>query len=264
MPTTQSITRDPALEAHVFWVNHQREILIVLGLIVAGLLAYGGYWVYSDRRDASAATLLAKSRDATAYQQVISRYENTNAGATAYLLLADAQRKEGKYAEANTTLQKFLDKQGKHELAASARLAMAANLQSLGKSDEALAQYHRVVADYPKTYAAPLALISQVNILKVKGQTEAARRACEAIMSQYRDSIWANEAMQQLRMLKPPPPPGPAPGMPGSPTLGGQTSGPPPLIARPPSAPAPAGPPPASPAASAAAPKTQGSPPKKP
>ena len=258
MPTTQPLTRDPVLDAHVFWVKHQREILIALGLIVAALLAYGSYWLYSERREANAAGSLAGSHDATSYQQVISRYQGTNAAATAYLLLADAQRKEGKYADANSTLQRFLDKHPKHELTASARLAMAANLQSLGKVDEALAQYQRIVAEYPKSYATPLALISQVNILKIKGQPDAARRACETILSEHKNSIWANEAQQQLRTLKPPTPPGAAPGMPGSPTLGGQPSGVPPMIARPPSAPAPAAPPPTA----AAPPPTVPAPPK--
>jgi tetratricopeptide (TPR) repeat protein len=244
MPATQTpISRDPTLEAHVLWVKHQREILIALGVILIALLGYAGFWLYSARREATAAAELANARDASSYQQVISQYDTTKAGATAYLLLAEAQRKEGKYADANATLQRFVDKHPKHEMIASARLAMAANLQSLGKIDEALAQYQRVAADYPKSYAAPMALISQVQILKTKGQTDAARRACETILSEHRDSIWANEASQQLRELKPPTPPGAAPGMPGGPSLSGQAPGsaPPPLLARPPAAPAPAG-----------------------
>ncbi len=264
MPATQTpIRRDPALEAHVFWVKHQREILIALGVVLVALLGYAGFWLYSDRREAAAATHLANAKDAASYQQVISQYQTTKAGATAYLLLAEAQRKDGKYADANATLQQFIDKYPKHELTASARLAMAGNLQSLGKIDEALAQYQRVAADYPKTYAAPMALISQVQILKTKGQADAARRACETILSEHRESIWANEAAQQLRELKPPTPPGAAAGLPGGPSLGGQTSGAPPLLARPPSAPAPAGPPTGGAAPSPAA-NAKSSPPKKP
>jgi tetratricopeptide (TPR) repeat protein len=261
MPATQTpISRDPALEAHVFWVKHQREIVIALGVILIALLGYAGFWLYSDRREAAAATHLANAKDAASYQQVISQYETTKAGATAYLLLAEAQRKDAKYADANVTLQRFVDKYPKHEMVASARLAMAANLQSLGKIDEALAQYQRVAADYPKSYAAPMALISQVQILKTKGQADAARRACETILSEHRDSIWANEASQQLRELKPPTPPGTAPGMPGGQSLSGQTSGPPPLLARPASAPAPAGAPAGGAAPSPAAPSKKSSP----
>jgi len=267
MATTQTLSRDPALEAHVFWFNYRRQILMAIAVVMLAALVYGAYWLYFDRREASAEALMAGAHDAAAYQQVIARYENTPAGATASLLLSEAQRKDGKYAESNATLQKFIDKNPKHELTPTARMGIAANLQSLGRTDEALAAFQRVATDYPKSYLAPVALISQVPILKAKGQADAARRACETIVSQYRQSIWSNEAMQQLRQLKPATPPGSAPGMPGAPTLGNQPSNaPPPMLARPPSAPAPAASVPsagAPPAPSGAAPKAN-TPPAKP
>ena len=40
---------------------------------------------------------------------MIDRYPNSPAAADAYLLLAEAQRSEKKFAEANTTLQAFID-----------------------------------------------------------------------------------------------------------------------------------------------------------
>ena len=49
-------------------------------------------------------------------------------------------------------------------------MAMAANLESLGKRDEALAAYQRLAADDPQGFTAPVAMISQVHILKEKGQ----------------------------------------------------------------------------------------------
>jgi TolA-binding protein len=230
--------------------------MMAIGVAVLALLGYAAYWLYTDRRDAAAAALLASSHDANGYQQVITRFDGTNSGATAYLLLAEAQRTAGNYAESNTTLQKFIDKHPKHELVSTGRVGIAANLQSLGRNDEALAMYQRVAADYPKSYSAPLALISQVSILKTKGQHDAARRICETILTQYRESIWANEAMQQLRTLKPATSSSPAPGLPGGPALGGQNTTPPPMLARPPAAVSPGGPPPAA-AAPSAAPKAK-------
>lgn len=265
MATTQTISPDPALEAHVFWFKHRRQIVIaIVAVIVAGLV-YGAYWLYADRRDRSAAAALALARDPAAYQQVINQYGSTDAGKTAYLLMAEAQRKDGKYADSNATLQKFVEQNPKHELAPIAKTGIAANLQSLGRIDEALAAYQRVAADYPKSFVAPQALIAQLTILKQKGQIDAARRIAETLVSQYRDSIWSSEAMQQLRQLKPVTPPGSAPGLPGGPALGSQPpNAPPPMLARPPGPPAQAAsapPPGAPPAPSASAPKTA---PKKP
>ena len=71
---------------------------------------------------------------------------------------------------------------------------MAANLESLGKKDEALSTYQRLATEYPQSFNAPLALLAQVPLLKAKNQIDEARRACETIMSQYRDSIVANHA----------------------------------------------------------------------
>ena len=118
-------------------------------------------------------------------------------------MLAEAQRNEKKFIEANATLQVFINKNPNHELATSARMAMAANLESMGKTDEALSMYQRIAASYPKSFNAPLALYSQVHLLKAKNQNEDARRVCEAILTQYRDSFWAGEAARVLRSLKP-------------------------------------------------------------
>lgn len=65
-------------------------------------------------------------------------------------------------------------------------MAIAANLESLGKIDEPLSMYQQIAANYPDTFNAPLAMISQVHLLKAKNQTDAARRVCETILTKYR------------------------------------------------------------------------------
>ena len=173
--------------------------IIVVLLAIAG---YGGYRFYSDRRADAAANLLASAKTSAEFQKVINEYPSTPAGASAYLLLADAQKAEKKFAEANATLQAFLDKYPKHELAGTARLAMAGNLEALGKKDEALATYQRLAASDPKAFTAPVALFSQIHLLKEKNQIEEARKVCETILTQYRESRFAQEATFQLRQLK--------------------------------------------------------------
>ena len=97
-------------------------------------------------------------------------------------------------------------------------MAMAANLDSMGKTDEALAMYQQIASAYPNSYTAPLAMLSQVYILKAKNRNDDARRICETVLTQYRTSFWAGEAMQQLRLLKPittsTPPPAAVPNVP--------------------------------------------------
>jgi predicted negative regulator of RcsB-dependent stress response len=198
---------DPVLETQVFWERHKKKVFAVLVLALLSVAAWGGHRIYSDRRDASAANLLATAKTAAEFQKVVAQYPGTPAAGSACLFVAEEQRKEQKFTEANTTLQAFVEKYPTHELKGTARMAMAANLESLGKREEALAVYQRLAADDPQGFSAPAAMISQVYILKQQNQAEEARRVCETILTKYRDSVVASEATRQLRLLKPPAPP---------------------------------------------------------
>ena len=234
MPTAPPPSRDVVLETRVFWERFKQPIVAALSILLLAIVAFTGYRFYSDRRAAAASAALASANTAQQYEHVIARYSNTPAAADAYILLAEAQRREKRFAEANKTLDTFTAKYPKHELVSTAKLAMAANLESMGKTDEAFAMYQQIASAYPNTYAAPLAMLSQVYILKGKNRNDEARRICETILTQYRTSFWAGEAMQQLRLLKPittsTPPPAAVPTIP-------------PMLANPPM-PAPQAPPP--------------------
>jgi predicted negative regulator of RcsB-dependent stress response len=248
MPTLTST--DTAPDREVFWDRYKKEVMAVLILALLGVAAYGGYHMYSERQANAAAETLASAKTAADFQKVIAEYSQTAAGASAYLLLADAQRNEKKFAEANTTLQTFLDKFPKNELNGTARLALAGNLEALGKKDEALAAYQRLVTGDPAGFTAPIALYSEIHLLKEKKQIDEARRVCETIMTQYRESRLAPDAAYQLRLLKPATPPA--------------TTESPAAIPPPPAA-APSAPPPAQSVAPAAPPAPKNSaPPKKP
>jgi TolA-binding protein len=203
MPTLPPPSRDAALETRVFWEKFKVEIAAVILIALLAIVGFGVYRFYSDRHNSAASALLGSARSTEDYQQVIARYPDTPAGADAYLLLAQAQREEKKFADANATLEVFIAKNPDHEFVATARMAMAANLESLGKTDEALSMYQKIAATYPKNFNAPLALFSQVHMLKMKNQTEEARRVCEKILTDYRESFWAGEAARELRLLKP-------------------------------------------------------------
>lgn len=203
MPTTATPATDPTIEASVFWLRNRRQIVASVVVVIIALLAVGGYWLHQQRRNTAAAEMLGAAKTAADFQKVISSYASSPAGATAYLLLAEQQRNEQKFADANQTLETFVTKYPKHELVSTARMAMAANLESMGKRDEALTTYQRLVASDPHSFNAPLALISQVHLLKDKKQIDEARRVCEKILTDYRDSFIAGEATRQLRLLKP-------------------------------------------------------------
>jgi TolA-binding protein len=193
---------DPLLESQVLWERHKKQVIAGLVLLVLGVAAWGSVRFVADRRDNAAAVALANAKSTTDYQKVITDYEKSPAGESAYLFLADQQRKDKKFDEANATLQRFIDKYPKNELKPTARLTMAANLESLGKPDDALTAYQRLASDDAQSYVAPLALISQVHILKDKNQLDDARKVCESVLTQYRESSVATEAQRQLNLMK--------------------------------------------------------------
>ena len=203
MPPTKVQSPDPTLEAQVFWLRYRKEIAGLLIVVIIALFAFAGYRFYRDRRETTASALFASAKTANDYAEVINRYGDTAAAATACLLLADAQRKDRKFAEANVTLEQFINKFPQHELVPTARMAMAANLQSLGKVDEALAMYQLIASINAANFNAPQALFEQAQILQAKNRIEDARRVCEKIMTQYRDTYAAMEAARLLRTLKP-------------------------------------------------------------
>jgi TolA-binding protein len=193
---------DAALESEVFWDRYKTAVMAALVVALLAVAGFGGYRFLSERRANTAASLLATAKTSAEFQKVISEYPRTPAGGSAYLLLADAQKAEKKFSEAISTLQSFLDKHPKHELAGTARLALAGNLEALGKKEEALIAYQRLAASEPKAFTAAAALFSQVPLLKEKNQIEEARRVCETIMTQHRESRFAAEAGYQLRLLR--------------------------------------------------------------
>ena len=249
MPTAPPTT-EASIEARVFWLRYQKEIAAALIILLLAAIGYAGYRFYTTQRNATAAELLGNAKTQHDYEEVIARYSATPAGASAYLLLAEQQHSEKKFAEANATLQKFIENNPDHDFVSTARLAMAANLESMGKDDEALSIYQQVASKYANTYNGPLALIAQVPLLKAKNRIEDARRVCEEILTKYRmpgqpqteaatrddrmETVWAGEAMRHLRSLKPPERPKSAPPA---------ANAPPTMIAAPTAAPA--GPPPA-------------------
>ncbi|PYI75734.1 MAG: hypothetical protein DMF04_09675 [Verrucomicrobia bacterium] len=199
MPVAKQISSDPALEAHVFWYKYRKELAILLVILVIAIFGVAAYRFYRDRRETTAATLFSGAETTSQYEEVISRYGDTAAAASAYLMLADELRKQSKYAEANATLVKFLEKFPKHALASTARMAIAGNLETMGKQDEALATYQQIASSNAASFNAPSALIAQAHILQDKNRIDDARRICETIMTRYRDSYAAMEAGRLLR-----------------------------------------------------------------
>jgi Uncharacterized protein conserved in bacteria len=134
--------------------------------------------------------LLTAARSPEQYQQVINRYPGSGPAASACLLLAAEQRAKKNYTEANATLHKFIDQFPKHDLITTAWMGVAANLESLGKNDEALSTYQRLASEYPQSFNAPLALLAQVPLMKAKNRNDEARRVWKQSSHNIATASW--------------------------------------------------------------------------
>jgi TolA-binding protein len=163
-PTTPASSPDPLLATQVFWDRYKLPIIIALVTIIVIASAVSTYRFMSARKEAAAAAALADAKGMEEYQRVIAEYPSSGAAASAYLLMAAQQREKQQFLDSNGTLQRFVDKFPKHHLVTTAKMGMAGNLESLGKTDEALEAYRRLAAENPKSFNAPLALLAQVQL----------------------------------------------------------------------------------------------------
>lgn len=83
-------------------------------------------------------------------------------------------------------------------------MAMAANLEAMGKQEEAVRMYQQLAVTNSGSFNAPFALLAQAQILKASNRDDDARRVLETLMSQYQGNYATLEAMRLLRTLKPP------------------------------------------------------------
>jgi predicted negative regulator of RcsB-dependent stress response len=213
-PATAPSPADPILETQIFWDKYKWHIVLAIAAILLATVAVGAFRLYKQRHNASAAAALAAAKTPEDFDRVITHYGNSPAAPSARLLLAASLREQGKFGEAQSQLQSFISNNPKHHFVSAAKMGIAANLESLGNPDQALEMYRRIAADHPTSYNAPFALLAQVPLLKAKDQEDEARRVCETVMTQYRESYAASEASALLRTLKPaatPAPVAPAP-----------------------------------------------------
>src|SRR5690349_15788500 len=100
----QTIEIDDAFDPLEFWIRHKQRIVLYTGLLVAALLIYGLYQFNQQRKVMAAEAALLQAKTADDYQKLIAGYPESASAGTAYLRLAELQRKEAKYEGSSQTL----------------------------------------------------------------------------------------------------------------------------------------------------------------
>ncbi len=202
-PSTPNIEPETLAET---WVLYQRQIII--GAIVVGL-AGGSWWLWSStaakKEEKGGAAFAAAEASfmsgnqalaVTELEKIVTRYAGTTAGAQAAMLIAQAQMEQGKFTEAQATLQAALGKAPKRLRAGVLSLTAAAQ-EGLGKPADAAASYGRAAAEAQFPVDRDMHLMEQARTLVAAGDLAAAAKIYAEVAGRE-DSAFAGEAKVRL------------------------------------------------------------------
>jgi len=198
----------PTLFLLKFWPWLEANLkAVIAGAIVVAAIIFGilFYSTHQSQKEIDAGYALShlsfESHGVDALLKIANDYPGTAAGKRASLEAAGMFFATGKYADAQTQFQKFLDAYPDSEFSAQASLGIAASLEAQGKTDLAISAYQKVVnpANLAATVAAKFGL---ARIDTQQGKIAEAGKIYEDVARQSQNSPYAQEAMMRAMELK--------------------------------------------------------------
>jgi predicted negative regulator of RcsB-dependent stress response len=193
------------------WIEDNKKRLgIAGGIIVAAILVF--FFVSSQReqREIDAGKALtqvvvstAGDQLADAYLKIAADHPSTLAGQRALLQAAAAMFESGRYADAQTQFQNFLDAHPDGEFSWQAALGVAASLDAQGKSDLAVDAYQQVVnSPSDNTEGASVAKLAIARIYETQGKVNEAFSLYGEVMRANPNGALGSEASVRAMELK--------------------------------------------------------------
>ncbi|MDA0747328.1 MAG: tetratricopeptide repeat protein [bacterium] len=135
-------------------------------------------------------------------QQVAQRYSGKPAARNALLVAGNLQFENGRFAEARTTFENYLDNFGSEgPLGYGAWVGTAASLEEEGNLNGAAERYVAYVDKHSDTPFAPLALKEAARCYEFSGALEKAKTTLQRIVDEYAKSPAANVAKAKLAQM---------------------------------------------------------------
>jgi TolA-binding protein len=189
----------PKIEAN--WIR----IALGGGVIVAAAMLISYYSWQRDQKEITAGKALtqlltspvrrdAGSQPADLFLKIASDYEGTSAAQRAWVQGAAILFAAGRYADAQTQFQKFLDAHPDGFFAAQAALGVATCLDAQGKTDLAAGAYQRVISISADANAANSAKFAVAQIDERQGKLTDAVNLYEDIVRYNPESSLGSEA----------------------------------------------------------------------
>jgi len=197
------------------WVEvNKNKLLIGAAIVAAAIGAYAFYKWHRDETEAEANAALLKvdkpgvrselapEPGAQAFLQVATAHPGTSAAGRALLFAAGASFREYKYEDAKTQFEQFLRDYAESPLAPTAALGVAASLDAMNKTNEALLAYQDVGNRFGgAAVAAPAKLGLARLYAAADGSAAQALKICEELMRPNARSVWSAEAASLRKQL---------------------------------------------------------------
>jgi TolA-binding protein len=192
---------DPALvmsDSDLFWQEHWKKFVGgLIGLVVL-ILAVGAWKFWTAATLTSAESLFSTAGGAEAWREVVEKYPRTVPAGNAQIRLAESLREAGDLPAAAGELESLLASQPEHPLAGTAWLTLGELRQIQGNPDGALEAYRTASSRHKDSYAAPLALLAEANLLQVRGASGEARAVLQSVGSLHPGTPAAMVAEMEL------------------------------------------------------------------
>jgi TolA-binding protein len=215
----------PKIEANWIRIALGGGIIIVVAMLIS---------FYSWQRDQKEITagkaltqfMMSAPRNATGNQQadlflkIAGDYQGTSAGQRAWLQGGTMLFAAGRYADAQTQFQKFLDAHPDSFFAAQAALGVATSLDAQGKTDLAAGAYQRVINTSSDAMVTSSAKFALAQIDERQGKLTEAMNLYEDVVRNNPNGSLGSEAglrAMELKMKLPSAPPSTAPAAPVNP-----------------------------------------------
>ncbi len=195
---------DHGFDPLAFWIQYRAAIRGCVALLLVAMVGYAAVELVAHQKRQAAAQAFALAKTSEQWKAVMSEHSGSPAAGNAALLLAGKQRAEGQLDESLKTLSEFVAKSPGHPLVGSAYLATASILEQQGKLDDAIAAYRRLASIDSRGMNAPVALLRMARIYRDQNKIEEAKSFYESLQSQFPNSSFAAEALQEGQQLSAP------------------------------------------------------------
>jgi predicted negative regulator of RcsB-dependent stress response len=179
-------------------------VIIIAAIFIFSFISWQHGKKESDAGEALTLALVSKDSGqlADAYLKIAADYPSTVAGQRALLQGAATLFVAGRYAEAQTQFQKFLDEHPDSAFSGQAALGVAASLDAQGKSDLAVGAYQRAIGNISDAAGTGVAKLAIARIYETQGKPNDALKLYGEVISANPNSALGSEASMRAMELK--------------------------------------------------------------